>query len=163
MTGVRSSPSRAHVTAWMVSELEETGHPVGDGNVPENLPFGWQGQPNAAPSFFIPWLSTMPGTARINPSQATIGSFADAGSEWVMSYSVSFNAVNREEVEWIADSTRKHLVNVERTDLDCGDYGHWKVQQVRSVSIGGINRVRQTDPDYYLQTDNFDVWISKEN
>lgn len=160
MTGTRSSISRAHVTASLITTLVGLGNPVGDGNVPQGVSYGWQGAPNDIGSFFIPWLSVMPGVGR--PSATTPGSFGDSGSEHVLSYSITINAVDREGVEWLADSTRKEMVNVPRTTLDCGVYGMWKIQQIRSTSIGGILRVRTTDPDYYVQTDGYDIWVSKE-
>lgn len=161
MAADRSSLSRGHFSKWLIDTLEDTGNPVGDANVPNGVLFGWQGEPGVSGSYFIPWLASSPGTARINPNPRG-GAFGDAGREWILSYSVTYNSANREQVEWLADSTRKELVNIDRVNLDCGDYGTWRIQQLQSITVGGILRVRTTDPDYFVQTDTFDIWTSKE-
>jgi hypothetical protein len=38
----------------------------------------------------------------------------------------------------------------------------YSVQYVRVESIGGTNRVDQTDPPYWGQTDSLTVWMTKE-
>jgi hypothetical protein len=161
MTRDRSSISRAHFSNWLITTLEAFGNPVGDAHYPRTTAYGWQGEPNVETSFFIPWLASTPGTARVNPAPRG-GAFGDSGKEWTLSYSISYNAVDREQVEWLADSTRKSLVNTERVEVDCGDYGTWQIQQAQCITVGGVLRIRSTDPDYYVQTDAFDIWVSKE-
>jgi hypothetical protein len=159
MTRQRSSLSRAHFTAWMVATLSVEGLPVGDNNTPA-IPYGWQGEPNDSTSVYIPWMSVATGTARPTTRPSAFG---DAGSEHVLSYAVQFAAVGREQVEWMADKMRKVLVNSDRTIVDCGVYGEWRIVQAQCISIGGITRVRSTFPDSFTQTDNFDIWVSREH
>jgi len=148
--------SRGYFTAWLLSVLNTSDFPVGDGNTPVEA-YGWQGQPNDAGSHFLPWLSSMPGTGR-----PTAGSMGDSSSEHILSYTISFNAVTREQVEWIADKMRAVLVSTTRVTVNCGAFGNWRVQQARNVSIGGVMRVKSSFPDYYVQSDAFDIWVSKE-
>lgn len=155
----RSTLSRAHFTNWIIANLSAEGLPVGDNSTPLD-PYGWKGaQPNATDATFTPWMSVSNGTARPSARPQSLG---DAGSEHVMSYGIQYAAVTREQVEWLADKLRKTFVNAERNQVDCGVYGIWTIVQVQCVSIGGISRIRSALPDYYVQTDNFDIWASKE-
>lgn len=157
MTRQKATLSRGHFTAWMITLLKVEDFPVGDNNIPVE-PYGWQGQPNDASATFTPWMSVGTGTAR--PSG---GSFGDSASEHVLSFSVTYNGVTRDQTEWLADKMRKEFGNAERSVVDCGVYGSWKIQQVQTISVGGIQRIKTSFPDYYVQTDAFDIWVSKEN
>lgn len=156
MSREKPTISRGHITKYLVDTLALQSFPVGDGKAP-TVPHGWQGEPNATGSHFIPWMGVQTGTGR-----PTGGSFGGSSTEHILSYSVEYAAVDREQVEYLADSTRKLLVNAVREDIDCGDAGTWKLQQVTNTSIGGISRLRSPFPDYFVQTDGFDIWVSKE-
>jgi GTPase SAR1 family protein len=160
MTRQRSTLSRAHLTNWLVTTLSLEGLPVGDNSTPTD-PFGWQGQPNSTGTNFIPWMSVTNGTARPRPL-AQNAAFGDAGEEHTVSYAIQYAAVTREQVEWMADKMRKVFANADRTEIDCFDYGVWRILQAQCISIGGISRIRSALPDYYTQTDNFDLWVSRK-
>jgi hypothetical protein len=147
--------SRGPVTERVIVELKKTGLPVGDNNAPED-PFGWQGEPNADNTNFIPWMSVYGGTA-----QPGSGSFAESASEWRLPYTVTYAGVTRDQLDWFADKVRKQLVEITRESV-ASNTGSWRIQQIRCTSVGATNRVGAPFPDYYTQSDLFEVWLSKE-
>ena len=148
--------NRGPITDRLLSELKELSLPVGDNKVPDD-PYGWQGaEPDIDTSSFIPWMVLTAGTA-----PAGSGSLGSSASEWRLPYTVFYAGVSRDQLDWLADRMRSKFVAIER-ELITTDSGDWKVQQLRCTSVGGTNRVGSTFPDYYTQTDLFEVWLSKE-
>lgn len=168
MSRARAILSRGYFTDWVIGLLKHEHMPlastsdpvipvaVGDNNTPDTA-YGWQGQPNDGSATFIPWMSVGTGNAR-----PTGGTFGDSASEHVMSYSITYSSVARDQGEWLADKMRKEFGNAERQQVDCGEFGTWKILQVQTMSIGAITRIKSSFPDYYVQTDAFDIWVSKE-
>jgi len=142
---------RGPITDRLISELAETGLPVGDQSQPDD-PFGWQGEPNADDSDFIPWM-----TIAASTGQAGTGAMGASASEWKLPYSVTYACVSRAQLDWLADKIRTKLVGIERESV-----GGWRIQQIRCTSIGGSNRIGGSFPDYFTQVDLFEVWTSKE-
>jgi hypothetical protein len=58
-----STINRGPITDRVLTELAVDGLPVGDNSAPTTA-FGWQGEPNADGSNFIPWMAAYGGTAR---------------------------------------------------------------------------------------------------
>lgn len=150
-----STINRGPVTDRLLAELRSTNLPVGDNHVPTD-PFGWQGEPNADGSNFIPWMTMNAGIAT-----GGIGSMGDSGSEWQLPYNVQFAAVSRSQLDWLADKVRKQFVAINRESVETGS-GNWRIQQIRCTSVGGSNRVGPPFPDYFTQADVFVVWLTKE-
>jgi hypothetical protein len=150
-----STINRGPITDRVLTELAVDGLPVGDNSAPTTA-FGWQGEPNADGSNFIPWMAAYGGTAR--PGE---GSFADSASEWRLPYTVTYAGVTRNQLDWIADKARKRLVAITR-EVVATETGNWKICQIRCTSVGATNRVGSPFPDYYTQSDLFEVWLSKE-
>jgi len=147
--------SRGPVTDRLLVELRELGLPVGDNSTPDD-PYGWQGEPDNEMSNFIPWLTLSASTAQ--PGTGPVGM---SSADWRMPYTVQFAAINRNQLDWMADTTRSKLANLERESV-ATDSGNWKFQQVRCTSVGGSNRIASTFPDYFTQADLFEVWLTKE-
>lgn len=147
--------NRGPITDRVIAELKTAELPVGDNNVPED-PYGWQGEPNADLSSFIPYMSVTAGTA--GPGVGTLGASA---SEWKLPYTVFYAGVTRAQLDWIADKMRIQLTNIAREPVETGS-GSWRIQQIRCTSVGGSNRIGSTFPDYFTQADLFEVWLSKE-
>lgn len=147
--------ARGPITDRLLAELKETNLPVGDNTIPESA-YGWQGEPNSDGSNFIPWMVLTAGTA-----PAGTGSLGISASEWRMSYTVFYAGVTRAQLDWLADKVRTKFVSIEREPVTTGS-GNWRIQQVRCTSVGGTNRIGSTFPDYFTQTDLFEVWLSKE-
>jgi len=147
--------NRGPITVRLLAELREAGLPVGDNAAPTD-PYGWQGEPNSEGTNFIPWMVLTAGTAT-----AGTGSFAASATEWRLPYTVFYAGVTRDQLDWLADKMRVKLTNIERESVTT-DAGNWRIQQIRCTSVGGTNRIGSTFPDYFTETDLFEVWLSKE-
>lgn len=131
-----------------------TTKPVGDGILPEGG--SWQGQPQASGANFVPYNVVQTSTAT-----RSSGPFDDSQADWQVPYIVWSFGVRRNQCEAMADLARNSLsgMNQQTYTLGSGDY---KVQQVRSETIGSITRYDQTDPPYWGQMDTITIWITKE-
>ena len=151
-----SSISRGSITNRLLQELDTEGFPVGDNSAPV-MSYGWQGEPNAAGSTFIPWLSLSPG---VGSAQTPPGTFGDSSTEWRLAYNVFYSAVTRKQNEALADRMRLNLTNIAREKIDTPT-GSWQIQKVSCVAIGNTTRVGSAYPDYFTQADSFEVWVTK--
>lgn len=150
-----SSVSRGPITTRLITELETAGFPVGDNGSPAAGTYGWSGQPNEGS--FTPWMTITPGTAQ---AQRPPGALADTNTEWRLAYNVFYAGISRKQSEALADRMRNALTNISREKVTT-DTGDWKIQKVSCNAVGSNNRVGSAYPDYYTQTDSFEVWISK--
>jgi len=151
-----SVPKRGLITNRVITELNTSGFPVGDNSSPQD-PYGWQGEPGASDSTFIPYLGVTPLAGSLQRTQ----DMRTSQAEWVFPYSVWVAGISRMQSEALADRVRGRLVAIAREVLE-DDFGNWKIQQIRCISIGNNTRVGSTFPDYYTQNDTFEVWVSKE-
>lgn len=148
--------NRGPITEHLLTEMRTMDLPVGDNNAPDD-PHGWQSsEPDADASEFIPWMVLTAGAGR-----AGTGGMGDSASEWQLPYTVFYAGVGRDQLDWLADRMRVHLVSISRVGVPT-DSGSWRIQQIRCTSVGGTVRQAATFPDYYTQTDLFEVWLSKE-
>lgn len=148
--------NRGPLTERIITELKTTSLPVGDNHAPSD-PFGWQTQePDADDSQFIPWMVVTAGIA-----QAGTGSLGVSAGEWRLPYTVFYAGVTRPQLDWLADKMRVQLTNIEREAVVTAS-GNWRIQQIRCSTVGGTVRIGATFPEYYTQTDSFEVWLSKE-
>lgn len=127
---------------------------VGDSKAPEAG--GWDDDPNAPGSRYVPYVVLTPQTTREGD-----GSFGDSNSEFRVPYAFSFYGISRAQVEFYADKTRSVIVDLARTVVVLGPY-EWKVQQARVNSIGAIGRTDNTEPSEFTQTDVVVLYVSKE-
>ena len=153
-----SSPSRGPITTYLLGQLRTLNFPVGDNGSPPP-PYGWQGEPNAADATFIPWMTLTPGAAQ---PQSLSGALGDTGTEWRLPYSVFYAGLSRKQTEALADRMRNSLTNISREDIET-ETGTWRIQKLSCGAIGSSNRVGSAYPDYYTQSDSFEVWISKRS
>src|SRR3954462_49602 len=116
--------NRGPITDRLITELLVDSLPVGDNSVPLTS-YGWQGEPNAEGSTFIPWISIYGGAAT-----AGMGSFGDSASEWKLPYSVTYAGITRKQLDWLADKARTRLVSITRETVTTSS-GNWKIQQIR--------------------------------
>jgi hypothetical protein len=138
----------------MSLDLELT-FPVGDNDRPAEA-HGWQGEPDAPGSTFIPWVSVGTGT-----SSNSSGPQSASQSDWRMNYFLTSAGVARKQTDRTADLAREAMANLTRTVI-ATTAGNWKILQARVASIGGINKMPQTNPNYFIQTDVVELWLSKE-
>lgn len=146
---------RRPLTDLMLARLGSvTGQPVGD--AVSAAQGGWQGQPNADGSNFVPYVVLVPG-----PASVSSGPLADTQADWQVAYTLTNFGVSREQCEWMADKARDAAVTFAREVVMLnGD--SYSVQQARATVIGPVQRVDATEPPFYGQTDSVTLWISKE-
>lgn len=152
----QSTLQRTPITAYLLGALESSGFPVGDTNSP-TIPYGWQGEPNAEGTNFIPWIELMAGPSRLQQMQG----FGDTGSDWISVYNVFYAGVNSTQTTRLADRMRVLLCNTVRASLTTDD-GDLQIQKIVCTTIGSTVKVSATIPDYFTETDTFEVWTTKE-
>jgi hypothetical protein len=148
--------SRGPITDQLLVQLASEGFPVGDDAAP-TIPFGWQGEPNDPGKTFTPWLTLTP-SAGIPQSPA--GPLANTYADWRLGYLVAYAGVSRKQTEALADRMRHNLIYLER-ELIVTPTGGWKVQKVSCNNIGNTIRMGSAYPDYFTQSDTFEVWVTK--
>lgn len=147
--------SRRNLTQLLLTSIAtHTSCPVGDSNTPDP-PYGWDGQPGEIGSKFKPYSILTP----MSSGRAT-GPLSDTHADWQLNYSLSSVGTTREQCEWICDKARSSFVVLKNTTFD-GIDGTYKIQQIRTESIGGIVRSDSVEPNMFGQTDVFSVWVSK--
>ena len=135
-----------------------TGLPVGLGGFPEGVEYGWGSVNEGAPlDEFIPYYMIAVGQA--TPDGGSIG---DSGTEWTLNYRVTIAGVDIVQTEDVADHLRIELQKLsrislhhERSDTD------WRIMEYKCPLIGDVNKVSALQPDYYIQTDSYQVRVTK--
>ena len=143
---------RRLLSALVVAAADGAGMPVGLANAP--IDGGWDGQPNQDGSNFTPYVVVTPQTA----TQAS-GPMSDPQADRQIPYAISSFGVLPEQTEWMADKARSAIGNMKKTVVSLGD-GDYKVQQVRTDVMGGLQRVDSTDPAYWGQVDVVTLWLT---
>lgn len=151
-----SSLSRGPVTTFLLGVLGVVDFPVGDSAKP-TVAYGWQGEPNGSSSYFIPWLELSAALGQPQRQQ----SMGDPGVDWKLAYNVYFAGVSRSQTEALADRIRNALVNLDRTNVIPTDTGDWVFMKVSVASIGSVQRIPSVYPDYYIQSDSYEAWLTK--
>lgn len=134
---------------------------VGDMAVP--MPVGGVGPgwtrpgPNAPGGSFTPYLVLVPLT--IAPAPGT-GSIGEPQGDWHCPFGVQGFGAARDQAQWMLDLARDRMQELKTQILDLGD-AHYKVSTVWQQTIGGVNRVPQTDPPYFGGIDQVTLWLSK--
>lgn len=144
---------RRLLTAAVVEAAATTGIPIGLAHAADGG--GWQGQPNLDTSDFVPYGVVTPNTA----TNAT-GPMGDPQADRQIPYSVAAFGVKAEQVEWVADKLRAAIEALKKTDVHLGD-GVYRIQQVRTDVIGGLQRVDATEPPYWGQVDVLTLWLTR--
>jgi hypothetical protein len=154
---VSTTLTRGPLTELLLVTLAGLGKPVGDGVVPtKDAGAGWSGPPNAPGSQFTPFTVLITLSAGLSS-----GPFFDSQADWTVPFMLEAFGVSREQCEWMADAARSALAALTHQVITLGA-DHYKVQQVKTDSIGGVNRVMVTDPPFFGQQDGLSVWITKE-
>lgn len=145
---------RRALSAAIVSAIEtSTGMPTGLAHAPHGG--GWDGQPNVDGSNFVAYAVVTPQTA----TQAS-GPIAEPQNDRLLPFAVSSFGVMPEQTEWMADKARAAVWALRKTDVVLGD-GTYRIQQVRTDVIGGLQRVDQTEPAYWGQVDVLTLWLTR--
>ena len=151
--------ARKGLTDAVLAALLTTGFPIGDADAPtppDTGPHaGWNGQPGAPGSTYIPYTVLTPTTIT-----TTSGPLSDPQADVRVPYGLSTFGVNRGQVEELADRCRQALLPLRKQVINLGGVDH-KVQQVHFSSIGGISRVDAADPPTFGEVDTVTVWLTK--
>lgn len=146
--------------AVLVAARDNQDKPIGDAEMPRGGVAGWQGDPSADGSNFVPY-------AVITPQAVGGGSgpLDDPQGDIILSYSVHSYGVSREQVEWVADNVRAAIGTLAKADVV-----QWsgttrehrrRIQQVVDTQIGSVVRTDQTDPAVYAEADVVALWTSR--
>lgn len=159
MSGARLE--RGAITLAVITAASTVGKPIGDAEMPRGGVAGWQGgQPNQDGTNFVPYAVITP----LAVSTGT-GPVSDSEGDLVIPYAVTSYGVSRQQCEWMADSVRLAIDALTRTDITMYDgkptEHKRRVQQVVDQTIGSVQRVDQTDPPYYGQSDVVALWTSR--
>lgn len=122
---------------------------------------GWgTHQPNdpTGPGFAPYYVLT---TMTAVPSQDA-GSIAAPQEDWHFPYMVQTFGAAHEQTETYADKARNALAAMKDTILALGA-SNYKISQIWTSQIGGINRVPDSDPPYFSQQDGFTLWVAKRS
>lgn len=145
---------RLLTTALTTALSTDTGMPVGLANAP--IDGGWDGEPNKDGSNFTPYIVVTPQTAT-----SASGPFDDPQADRQFPYAISCFGVMPEQTEWMADKARATAETLKKTTVVLGD-GNYRIQQVRTDLIGGLQRVDTPDPPYWGQTDMMTLWLTRD-
>lgn len=150
---------KAALTAVQVGDPNNPGSTldalVGVGSLP--LGSGWEGEPNAPGSFFVPYfvLTTLTATPA-----ADTGSLANPQQDWHVPYAIQSFGITHDQAEWMADRGRVAVTSLKGQILQCGA-SKYKVQQIWTAQIGAVSRVPASDPPFYGQQDGATLWMAK--
>lgn len=151
---------RAPITTGLMVALDELDFPVGDNGSP-TVPFGWQGEADAAAGTFIPWLSLTP-MSGAGSGEQDLSSLAGQAF-WVLNYSLYMAGVNRTQCEILADRARAKLCSIgaEQQAVVSGESATWEITGVMCTAVGGNVQNTTAIPYYYVQTDNYQVRVTR--
>ena len=147
-------------TEAVLTALGTVGKPVGDAEAPRGGVAGWQGEPNQDGTNFIPYVV-------LTPLQAGAGSgpMDDPQGDVVLPYSLTSYGVSREQCEWMADAAREAVAAMRNQDVaqwsGTSDEYQRRIQQVVDMQFGQVQRIDQTDPAFYAETDVVALWTSR--
>lgn len=152
---------RGVVTAVVITAAQTVGKPIGDGEAPRGNVAGWiGGAPNQEGTNFVPY-------SVINPMSAGGGSgpLADPQGDVIFPYAVTSYGVSRRQCEWMADAVRMALYGLTQSNITMfagQEYQYVRrVQQVMDQQIGTVQRVTETEPPYFGQSDVVALWTSR--
>lgn len=145
--------ARGDLTAWLLEKMATT-LVVGDAIAPEAG--GWDGPPTKDGSGYQAYVVLTP-----MPAQDSSGPFGDSSADWILPYRIDSYGVSREQVEYQADTARALIRPTNRENLTAGG-ASYRIQQIRTTSLGGVGRSDQTEPSEYSQSDIVAVYVSKE-
>lgn len=146
---------RYPISAAVLAAVQTSGFPADLARKPDDG--GWTlGSPPGPDSQFTPYTVVVPRSA-----SSSDGPIADSSADWRLPYQLTSYGVNGEQVERLADRVRLAVAGMVKTSVTT-DSGVYKVQKVGTDALGAVDRVDQTEPPFYVQTDTLVVWVSKE-
>lgn len=150
---------RSALTDAVLTVLRSSGRPIGDAEMPRGGAAGWIGQPNAEGANFAAY-------SVLTPVQANMGEgpLGDPGSDAVFGYVLTSYGVSRAQCEDQADTMRLTLGLVRRQVVPQWvgtpmEYGR-TISTVLFTGYGAVQRMGDTDPKFYGQSDSIALWTT---
>lgn len=116
---------------------------------------GWDGDPNAAGSTFVPYFVLTPMTATL-----ATGPMDDSQADRNIPYAVASYGADPVQVEWAADRARAALAALQHAIVTSED-ANYRINQVRTDVIGAIGAVDVTEPPFFGQVDQYVFALGK--
>lgn len=140
-------------------ELCETaaGLPVGLGGFPKEK-HGWGSvNEDVGDGEFIPYFMITVGAATSDG-----GAVGDSGTEWTLNYRVTIAGIDITQTEDVADHLRIELQKLVRISLhhERSDT-NWRIMEIKCPTLGDVNKVGALQPDYFIQTDSYQLRVTK--
>lgn len=148
-----SDVSRGDLTAHLLTKIRAE-LVCGDAEAPEEG--GWDDNPSLPTSSFQAYSVLTP-----MPSGDGTGPVSDSSADWILPYRIDNYGISREQCEFQADRTRALIRPTKREQAVLGGE-NYRIQQVRTTSLGGIGKENNVEPTEYSQSDTIAVHITKE-
>jgi len=150
---------RAELTKALLGVLRASDRQVGDAEMPRGGVAGWVGQPNAEGTNFVPYSVLTPLAAGSGN-----GPLADPGEDVLFGYAITSYGVSREQCEDQADLMRLQCASIHKLTVaqwvgTPNEYGR-RINTVVVQSYGAVQRMGDTDPKFYGQTDTVSLWTT---
>jgi hypothetical protein len=150
---------RSALTDALIAQLKTSGKVIGDAEMPRGGVAGWIGQPNSEGTNFIAY-------SVVTPVQANMGDgpLFSPGSDVNFGYVLTSYGVSRKQCEDQADTIRLSLASVHGLVVDQwagtpNEYGR-TIQSVIFTGYGPVQRMGDTDPKFYGQSDTVSLWTT---
>lgn len=153
-TSLSREPVTRHFRADCKSALEL---PVGLMDSPKEK-HGWGTiNPDQTGKDFIPYAMVS-----IGQGVPEGGSIGDSTQIWVLTYRVTLAGVTHSQTEVVADKLRFNLPEYSRQVIkDERNQTAWKIMEYSCIAIGDVNRITGLQPEYFVQTDTYQMRVSK--
>ena len=152
--GSPSDFARGDLTALLLEKIRAE-FICGDAEAPEEG--GWDGPPTKSGSSYQSYVVLTP-----MPASDQSGPFSDSSADWTLPYRIDSYGISREQVEYQADRSRALLRPTNRENMTAGG-DDYRIQQVRTQSLGGVGRTDNTEPSEYSQSDVIAVYVTRRN
>lgn len=149
-----SSPNRRFLTEWLRDTLNATIYSYIVDTPSGDWEGGWSNDPKQPGSYYQPYTVILPLT-----SSESQGALSDKGQLWNLPYALTSYAVTTRSLEDQTDIARRIVSETERSFVDLGGV-LWRVMDVSTNSIGGIDVNRSVEPQVYNQRDVVMIQIS---
>lgn len=147
---------RGPITKAILAAARSTEFPAEVALIPSTG--GWRdGAPAGPDSIFTPYTVVVPQTASY-----TTGALDYGQDDWHLPYALNFYAIQNTQIEDFADLVRVAIAGIVGSAVVVPNGRDYKIIKVAFPSIGGVVRVDQSEPPFYIQTDAAEVWVSRE-
>jgi hypothetical protein len=147
---------RGPITKAVLAAARSTDFPAEVALIPKDG--GWRdGAPAGDRSLFTPYTVVVPQTASFSTGALDYGQ-----DDWHLPYAFNYYAIQNTQIEDFADLVRVAVAGIVGSVVPILSGPDYKIIKVAFPSVGGVVRVDQSEPPFYIQTDAVEVWVSRE-